>query len=38
MTDQGLPQEINLVRKTVYDKANSILEIRGIEQKKSFIL
>ena len=38
MTDQWLPQEINLVRKTVYDKANSILEIRGIEQKKSFIL
>ena len=31
-------QEINLVKKTVYDKANSILEIRGIEQKKSFIL
>ena len=26
------------MKKTVYDKANSILEMRGIEQKKSFIL
>ena len=33
------PQEINLTRKkTVYDKANSILDMRGIEQKKSLIL
>ena len=38
MIEHELPQEINLVKKTVYDKANSILEIRGIEQKKSFIL
>ena len=33
------PQEINLTRKkTVYDKANSILDMRGIEHKKSLIL
>ena len=33
------PQEINLTRKkTVYDKANSILDMRGIEQKKGLIL
>jgi len=38
MIEQELEQEVNLVKKTVYDKANSILEIRGIEQKKSLIL
>ena len=35
MIEQESQQEINLVKKKVYDKANSILEIRGIEQKKA---